>query len=226
VPRAGAAAAAPAREFSITPKPMKKYLVLLAPFFFSALLSCRNIALNHYSIGTPKPETPLSLSEELEKYSPGFSAYLCVFRDSASFVDWFRTSKAPGRSMFFDHKGFRIITRDSAYCSGVDLAFARNLGKSRDFRTDSSARLFQLTKFLEPVGRKAFPETKDDGFTCVVFWAKFMGRTNEQVFEIASASLGSPAGKNQKVNLLLVDMDMMKSWNTSGNMIRAGTSSK
>lgn len=205
---------------------MKSKQLYLSATLLILAYACKQAIITKYSVGEPRVETTVSVNMALDRYSPGLSSYACVFKDSASFVDWFRNKNFPGRSVFFDSLGCRIITRDSGYCSGVDQEFAGQLGSQTKFRTDTSCRFTNLAKYIMKAGEK--PSLKPSGFeyTCVIFWAKFLGRLNESTMAIARSALQSASGRSGKINLVVVNMDIMDFWKVSDSMIKTGTSPK
>ena len=198
---------------------MKKLLILLI-VCTSGIYSCKNAVTRKYGITEPKIETIRSITAELRGYSADFPSYLCVFRDSAALVDWFRHKNMPGRSQFYNSSGFRIITQDSLFCSKVEADFAGNLKPDKIYRIDSSVIFEHLRKNIIPLGEKADTDPSKYSFTCVIFWAKFMGKVNEASMDIARSAMRSRPAVNGKVNLLFVNMDMLDTWNVSENMIR------
>ena len=78
----------------------------------------------------------------------------------------------------------------------------------------------KLKRDILPVGEKADLDTSKYTFTCVVFWAIYMGKVNDASFAVAEAALASQPGMKGMVNILFVNMDIMDFWNTSPGMIR------
>jgi len=196
---------------------------LVAAIIALEVTACKTTLLKQYAVGEPKVESLETVRNALERYSPSYREYLCVFRDSAALVEWFRHSNLPGRSQFYNADGFRIITQDSTFCSGVETDFAGRLKINQAYRTDTLSRFEDLKACLLPAGDKVSLEPSKYTFTCVIFWAKFMGRINEASFRIAEAALNSKPAKEGKVNLVFVDMDIMDFWNVSQNMIKTQT---
>jgi hypothetical protein len=199
---------------------MNKRILILVMASLVSICSCKNAITRKYGVTEPRIESLGSVSATLKKYSSDYPAHLCIFRDSASLVDWFRNKNLPGRSHFYNSAGYRIITQDSLFCSGVEADFAGNLKSSAAYRIDSLTTFDKLKRNILPVGEKADLDPSKYAFTCVVFWARFMGKVNDASFVIAEAALKSQPAVNGKVNLLFVDMDIMDFWNTSGNMIQ------
>lgn len=186
--------------------------------------SCKQALMKKYGVTEPHVESMESVRKTLNEYSPGYDSCLCVFRDSSALVDWFRNTNLPGRSLFFNSSGYRIITQDSAFCSGVETEFAAKLMPGLACRIDSLTRLVKLRKSLYPACEKVHLDTSGYDFTCVIFWAKFMGRINEASFGIAASARNSVSGRNGKVNFIFVCMDIMDFWGASDNLIRTSSS--
>lgn len=199
---------------------------IVAAFIALEVTSCRTALLKKYEVAEPKVESLESVKDALTRYSPLYKEYLCVFRDSAALVEWFRHSNLPGRSQIYNADGFRIITQDSTFCSGVETDFAGRLKINQAYRTDSLSRFEDLKACLLEAGDKVSLDPSKYAFTCVIFWAKFMGRINEASFRIAEAALSSKPAKEGKVNLVFVDMDIMDFWNVSHDMIKTKTSTR
>ena len=201
---------------------IKKQIILIAACIIG-LGACKPALTRKYSLKEPCVETLESVRKELATYSPDYCSYLCVFRDSASLVDWFKNKHLPGRSQFYNSAGYRIVTQDSTFCSGVETDFAGNLKISQTYSIDSLITIEKLTKNLLPAGEKVSLDPSGYTFTCVIFWAKFMGKINKASFEIANSAMNSMPAKKGQVNVLFVDMDIMVFWNVSGSMIRTKT---
>ena len=200
-------------------KNMKKLLILISTLII-VLTACKSAMMRQYAVGSPKIETIESVRNDLKKNMPGFEGYLCVFRDSAALMDWFKNKNLPGRSQFYNSGGYRIITQDSTFCSGVETDFAGNLKINQVYRIDSLTPFCRLQKDILPVGEKADLDPSNYSFTCVIFWARFMGKLNMSSFRIAASALESQPAKTGKVNVLLVNIDILDFWNASGNMIK------
>ncbi|MEI7492434.1 MAG: hypothetical protein WCK92_13625 [Bacteroidota bacterium] len=198
---------------------MKKLLILTAAIMM-VLAACKSAMMRQYTVGSPKIETIESVRNDLKKYKPDFEDYLCVFRDSAALVDWFKNKNLPGRSQFYNSGGYRIITQDSTFCSGVETDFAGNLKINQVYGIDSLTTFNRLKKDILQVGEKADLDPSNYSFTCVILWARFMGKLNTSSFAIAASALESRPAKTGKVNVLLVNIDILDFWNTSGNMIK------
>jgi len=190
------------------------------------LFACKTSLLKKYGIKDPQVETLESVKNALAELSPGYPAYSCVFRDSAALVDWCKNKNLPGRSQFYNSAGYRIITQDSTFCSGVETDFAGKLTINQVYRIDSLTTFDKLRRNLLPLGEKVDLDPSKYAFTCVIFWARFMGRLNESSFLIATSALKSQPARSGKVNVLFVDMDILDFWNTSGIMIRTETLKK
>jgi hypothetical protein len=199
---------------------MKKMMLVLPALVLTGLFACKPAMLRKYAIKDPQIETLESIRSDLLCYSPSYPASLCVFRDSAALVDWFKNKNLPGRSQFYNSTGYRIITQDSTFCSGVETDFAGNLKISQSYKIDSMMTFDKLKRNLMPVGEKVDLNPSKYAFTCVIFWARFLGKLNESSFHIAAAALKSQPAEAGKVNVLFVDMDILDFWNSSGKMIR------
>jgi len=202
---------------------MKKILYILLAVIMFGLAACKSALIRQYAVRDPQIETLESVRNELMQYSRVYTEYLCVFRDSAALVDWFKYKNLPGRSQFYNTAGYRIITQDSTFCSGVETDFAGNLKVNQAYRIDSLATFEKLKRNLLPVGEKVDLDPSKYSFTCVIFWAKFIGKLNGSSFQIACSALKSQPAKIGRVNILFVDMDILDFWKVSGNMIRTET---
>ena len=192
-------------------------LMLVIPF---AMYSCKNYISGKYGIKEPKIESLGSITSALKNYSAEYPARLCIFKDSAALIDWFQNNNMPGRSHFYNSAGYRIITQDSNFCVKVEADFAGKLKPSEVYRIDSLSVFDKLKRDLLPVGEKADLDPSEYAFTCVVFWAIYMGKINEASFVVAEAAMASQPGMKGKVNILFVNMDIMDFWNTSPGMIK------
>jgi len=199
---------------------MNRKLIILMMVLPIGIYSCKTIIAKKYGIKEPEIESLKSVTEALKHYAGADPAYLCIFKDSAAFVDWFRNKNLPARSHFYNSDGYRIITQDSMFCAGVEATFAGKLKPSAIYRIDSLTVFDKLKRSLLPAGGKVDLDPSKYAFTCVIFWARWMGKINVSSFAIAEAALKSQPGMNGKVNILLVNMDIMDFWNTSGKLIK------
>lgn len=205
---------------------MKKLMLVITVLVLAGLFACKTAMLKKYAVKDPGIETMESVRNELSLYSPDYPQFLCVFRDSAALVDWCKNKNLPGRSQFYNSSAYRIITQDSTFCSGIETDFAGKLKINQSYKIDSLTTFGMLKKNLMPVGGKVDLDPSKYAFTCVVFWAKFMGKLNESSFRIAASALKSQPARAGKVNVLFVDMDILDFWNTSGKMIRTETKTR
>ena len=205
---------------------MNQKLCILWALILIGLGSCKSALLKQYEVIDPRIDTLESVRKALYQYSPRDAEYLCVFRDSASLVDWFKNKNLPGRSQFYNSAGYRIITQDSTFCSGVETDFAGNLKINQTYRIDSMTTFEMLRRNLLPVGEKVNLDPSKYAFTCVIFWAKFMGKFNESSFKISGSAMNSQPAGYGKVNVVFVNMDIMDFWNVSGNMIKTETKTR
>ncbi|MCX6287952.1 MAG: hypothetical protein NTY96_12645 [Bacteroidetes bacterium] len=202
---------------------MKKKLYILSAVLIIGLAACKSAIIRQYAVKEPQVETIESVREALIRYSPVYTEYLCVFRDSAALVDWFKNKNLPGRSQFYNSAGYRIITQDSTFCSGIETDFAGKLKISQAYRIDSLTTFEKLRKNLLPLGENVDLDPSKYAFTCVIFWAKFMGKINSPGIQIANSAMQSEPAKIGRVNILFVNMDILDFWNASGNMIKTET---
>ncbi|MEI6890300.1 MAG: hypothetical protein ACOYM0_09275 [Bacteroidales bacterium] len=205
---------------------MSQKIFILLVVVTVCLSACKSALMKQYAVKDPQLETLVSVRKALNQYSPVYPAYLCVFRDSASLIDWFKNKNLPGRSQFYNSSGYRIITQDSTFCSGVETDFAGNLKINQTYRIDSLTTFEMLKKNLFPVGEKVNLNPSEYAFTCVVFWAKFLGKLNEPSLQISNSALKSQPARSGMVNVVYVDMDIMDFWNVSGNMIKTETKTR
>ncbi|MEI8004627.1 MAG: hypothetical protein WCI48_00360 [Bacteroidota bacterium] len=205
---------------------MKRMKFVLPALILAGLFACKPAMMRKYAVKDPQIETVESVRHDLDLYSPAYPSYLCVFRDSAGLVDWCKNKNLPGRSQFYNSAGYRIITQDSTFCSGVETDFAGNLKISQSCRIDSLTTFGRLKKDLMPIGEKVDLDPSKYAFTCVIFWAKFMGKFNESSFCIAASAFKSQPAQSGKVNVLFVDMDILDFWNASGKLIRTETKTR
>ncbi|MCX6280497.1 MAG: hypothetical protein NTU51_00865 [Bacteroidetes bacterium] len=202
---------------------MNKTIYFILAAHLIILDGCKTTLIRQYGVKDPQIETIESVNKALIRYSPDYAQYLCVFRDSAALVDWFKNKNLPGRSQFYNSDGYRIITQDTSFCSGLETDFAANLETGRGYKIDSLITFEKLKKNLLQVGEKVDLTPSKFAFTCVIFWAKFMGKINNPGFQIAASALQSGPAKKGLVNIIFVNMDILDIWNTSGKMIRTQT---
>ncbi len=205
---------------------MKINIIILLAVSVFGLSACKSALIKQYAIKEPQIETRESVKTALQQYSQAYPEYLCVFKDSAALVDWFKNKNLPGISQFYNSAGYRIITQDSTFCSGVETDFAGSLKINQEYRIDSLTTFEKLQINILPVGGRVNPDPSKFAFTCVIFWAKFMGKFNESGFRIANSAMNSQPAKNGQVNVLFIDMDIMDFWNVKGNMIQTNTSTR
>ena len=140
----------------------------------------------------------------------GFETYgtYYVCRDSSSLIKVIQTIKAIPETNFFNSQGEHLIYGDSI-CPGLAMNFAKTLKPENRSTIDSSYTLEDIMNLVKPVGGVIYNEDPRFDFSVIFYWATFVGRINNNVFEIAEELKKNP---QLKIRLLFVNVDFQDSW--------------
>jgi hypothetical protein len=185
-----------------------KLLILLGITIFSS--SCTKIYLVINGIKDPKVETKESIVKKCNHYNKSYSSLLCIPADTASLRNLLKICKGFPRDIIFNRNGQLIIPEDTSFCAGKAMTFALKLDTNGEYKVNPKTTLSDIRKNVTVLGNKVSFEASDFDFTMVIFWANFLGVGNKNIFKI----MEEMTAKSQlKLNFILVNMDIEKSWN-------------
>lgn len=186
----------------------QKYLfILLIPLILGG---CKQIILKSQGITKPKPETPESVLEFVNKWKedPG-TVYL--FKDSTAYKKFMRTSvykkNLPG-TVFFNEKGMLNHLIDSTKCQWSGGYYTSRLKSDTTYQADTNYTYQKILSSLIPLKVEENKENFD--FTVIVTWAVFLGKYNERQFSVSQAAREN---KKARIRVILLNIDTQKSWN-------------
>ncbi|MCX6245967.1 MAG: hypothetical protein NTU98_14835 [Bacteroidetes bacterium] len=132
--------------------------------------------------------------------------YVC--KDSASLFKVLGRAKGIPETNFFSSSGEFIAYGDSS-CPGLAMNFAKTFTPDGHYKTDPSFKLEEIMSLVKPVGGISVDKNFKADFSVVFYWATFVGKINNNVFEIADE-----LKKNSliKIRFLFVNVDFQKSW--------------
>lgn len=179
--------------------------------FCITLTSCQLLMKGYYGIRTPKPidderimKHQLKWFGEKEKdtYFIAFEAYKQLMNE----IEGIPAIKV------FDYKGQQITyLKGGEYsCSGRAAEFIANLNVDSTYNYVPGTMLSNVLPKLASIDKKKSGESisEDADFYIVAYWASFAGKLNRRfVYEPLSRH-----DKNDKVELILVNCDVRKSW--------------
>jgi hypothetical protein len=171
--------------------------------------SCKPLYLKMNGIRKPEVETVESVTSGLSRFDRSYPDYLCIPKDSASFIRVLKALKHLPSASFFLEDGSLLKIQDTGYCAGIALNFAKILRSDTLLKVDSAVTFPELAKHLQKVGQRATLDTRGYDFTVVFLWLNFAGRANENNFLIRDELDRRFPGK---VNYLFVNMDVQQTW--------------
>ena len=112
--------------------------------------------------------------------------------------------------MIFNRSGYNVDQMDTGYCAGRALKFAMKLGTGQEESLDPGIRIEDVYQRIISTGESIDTSYSEYHYTVVIFWAKFMGRSNLNVFQLMEEL---KKRKEMNMNFLLVNVDVQRSWN-------------
>ena len=192
---------------------MKKlsFCLIILSIFFSG---CKQLIYWKYGIKNPKPETPESILGFIKKWKQD-SQETYIFKDSSAFFRYMNDpvyKKNLLGSMFYNEKGLLINFKDSTKCQWSAGYFVSRLRADTLYQTDTTYKYQEILADLIPVRAPDSPVRHDSSYdyTVIITWAKYLGKYNERLF-VASESVNE--NNKAKIRLILLNIDMQKSWN-------------
>ncbi|MEI7661447.1 MAG: hypothetical protein WCK34_04590 [Bacteroidota bacterium] len=196
------------------PIPFLLRAAVLAMFCFM-LAGCKTFVRLNYGMLPPGDETPDGLVAFLEKHRfPANDLYL--FKDSASYFAAMRNPVFVTNflsNMNFDRNG-SLIRRDTTLCQWSGAGLIRELNPDSAYRVWPGLRLDQILPHIEPFGKNKSGQqgAEKPDFTIVVTWAKFIGKYNYRLFNLADAV---KANKKARIRVIWLNVDMQQSWHVA-----------
>ena len=178
----------------------------------SVTSGCKSFMTYKYGMTNPKEETPERLISflETEKF-PVSDMYM--FADSSAYFNVMRNPLFRNNflsHMNFDRDGF-LLQWDTARCQWAGFDLIKALNKDSSYQKVPGLKLDQILDYIRPFGPGAGddPVMNHPDFTIIVTWAKFMGKYNYLLFDIAEA-----VKKNQysAIRLIWLNIDMQEGW--------------
>ena len=179
-------------------------------------IGCKSILSLKYGVRSPKEETPEGLISFLEKQKfPICNMY--IFSDSASYSRAFRNrvfSKNLLSYMNFDKDGI-LLVRDTTKCQWAGNDFIKVLNKDSTYKKWAGFTLSQILDHIQPISNNSGQDIllRDPDFTVVVTWAKFLGKYNYRLFDLAGAV---KENKRSRIRIIWLNVDMQESWHLTG----------
>jgi hypothetical protein len=181
-------------------------IVLLLIVFLSG--GCVAIMKKLKHVSNPKFESEENVSSFLRKVNKSYPENLFLCKDSAAFFSIFMKIHALPEAVFFNSKG-EIIRYSEDPCPAKALTFIMNMQEGQKLTIDTSYNLAFLKSKITPYLKNGFLVTSNDQVTMVVFWAVWVGKVNNNVFEIVEALKTRP---DLHVQVVFINMDLLDSW--------------
>jgi hypothetical protein len=169
---------------------------------------CVTILKKLKHVSNPKFESEESVASFLRKVNNHYKENLFLCKDSAAFFNIFLKIHALPEAVFFNSKG-EIIRYSEDPCPAKAQTFIMNMQEGQKLTIDTSYNLGFLKSRINPYIKNWFRETSNDQFTMVVFWAVWVGKVNNNVFEIVEALKARP---DLHVRVVFINMDLLDSW--------------
>jgi len=186
-----------------------------------SLMGCKKILLIHYQVKKPKVENPESLQKFIKKNN---------FTESEHFALSFEGFKA--RINILSFPGIEIYTNEGEYipypgeetCKGGASEFIEILKTPLQFLTRDSLNLKNLIGDLRTLeGRETnsnqLVNPKTDDYVIVIYWAKFVGKTNARDIDGWKENIAN--NSNSTFKTIMVNCDFQEWWGKE-NLSKAG----
>lgn len=187
----------------------KTTLILI---LYSVIPGCTSYLKLKYGMTEPKEETPQSLISFLQKNNyPTNDMYM--FSDSVSYCSALRNQEFIKQllgHLIFNRDG-SLLSHDTTKCqwSGSDVIW--NLNKDSMYLKVPGLVLNQILDHIRPLGIHPVQDSimTHPDFTVIVTWAKFIGKYNYRLFDLADAVKDN---KTSSIRLIWLNVDMQESW--------------
>lgn len=176
---------------------------------------CKTYMHFKYGLTQPKQETPVSLTNFVEKnHFPNDNLFM--FSDSGSYFQAIRNpvfSKHLLSHMIFDRSG-ALLQNDTTKCQWAGFDKVKSLDPDSSYEKCYDLQLEQILNHIKPFGKIIGPDNvdKDPDFTVVVTWAKFIGTYNHRLFVLSDAA---EENKTARIRLIWLNIDMQECWKLS-----------
>lgn len=165
-----------------------------------------------YGLTQPKEVTPEEIITFLKKHDfPTENQY--AFVDS---VSYFHAIKDPKFSKYlltnllFDNQGY-LLQRDTVKCQWSGYDVIKSLNPDSLYARSMDLQLSGILPFIKPLSMDTTSDEckNNPDFTVIITWAKFIGKYNYRLFDLAGAV---KLNKNARIRLIWLNVDMQKSW--------------
>jgi hypothetical protein len=159
-------------------------------------------------VSSPSSVTEAQTISFLDNRGHGKYGTYYVCRDSLSLFKVIEKIKAIPEIDFFNNNREHLVYGDSI-CPGLAINFAKKLKPERTYKIDSSYNLEDIMNLAQPVRGDFYEKASKFDFSVIFYWASFVGRINNNVFEIVDELKNNP---RLKIQYLFVNVDFLESW--------------
>jgi hypothetical protein len=189
---------------------MKKTLlgILFTCLFASG---CTKLIMYSYGIRNPKIESPKSILTYL--YSNNLdTSDVYSLRDTTQLNFFFKSDIGVPEIRFYDHNGYLMLYRDEQKCNGQNDSLINFLNPHNIVKVDSTNNLFNYLGGLKRLTANEISEDafKNKEFYLVMYWAKYLGKTNSLKMKSWENTLKEKS--NLKLKTIKVTVDYMDFW--------------
>ena len=189
---------------------MKKLVrILLVCVTIASVCSCKAILIKIKGVSKPRFENKESVLNYLSTISPESGDGVFVGQDSLQFFHLLKMIKELPTVDFYNSKGELIEYSQTGGCNGKAEEFAEKLTRNMVYTVDSSYRMKDVEKKVVSIKENNGLLSQDCDFVLFVYWAKYMGKMNQDVLDVMKALRNN---KQLKAKVYLINMDFQSNW--------------
>ena len=187
----------------------KVFLFILLALVFS---NCKFVLKKVYGITQPKLEDDVSLNNFLRKLKIKDEP-IYTFKNIDTLYKFYSKASIP-EAFFFNQQGFFVDYRETpTSCNAGIKNFIADLKNRSQDRLDTNKIIHNHTIRLVDKNKQTvvFEQLPKTEFYVVMYWAKFIGKTNNKILDWQKA-IAEARKKGLSITTIYVSCDYQKSW--------------
>lgn len=175
------------------------------------LSSCTKIILYSYGVRNPKVENKKTILGYLESNKLSTEDNYCL-KDTSSLNKFYLSKIGTPEIRFYDNNGYLMLYRDDKKCNGQNDSLISFLNPKNVIKIDSTNSLSTYLLELKKLDGQDINlnEFKNHDYYLIIYWAKWIGKTNKTKIEDWENSLAKK--NNLKIKTIKVSTDYMNFW--------------
>jgi hypothetical protein len=160
-------------------------------------------------LSRPRFENPESVISYFSSKSNDTGIDIMIAKDSIRFFQLLYMVRSYPSVDFFNSKVELLEYSKTGDCMGKAQKFAASLSPDSDCDIDSSYQIKDVFEKVKSINVKSTPNNVNADFTILFYWAKYLGKMNNSLFEILKT-----VRENQDINpkIYFINMDFQKEW--------------